>query len=426
MPKTATGKIQRFRLRALAAQQSHTGGEEMSKTANTPSRRTVLTGLTAAAGLSALPWRGAIGQTAKLKLGVMLPYTGTYAALGDAITAGLKLSIAENGGKLGGREVEYVMLDDESEPAKGPENANKLVTRDKVDFLIGTVHSGVAMGMVKVARDSNTMLIIPNAGADPATGALCAKNIFRTSFSNWQPAFPMGKVAAERGHKRAVAMSWKYAAGEESLKGFKDGFEAGGGKVIEEMFLPFPDVEFQAYLTKIAALKPDAVYVFFAGGGAIKFVKDYVAAGLRQSIPLFGPGFLTDGTLEAQGEAAQGLETTLHYGDGLDLPRNKAFIAGYQKAYNKLPDVYSVQGYDTGQLLTIGLGAVKGDTGARDAMVGAMEKAEIDSPRGKFTFSKSHNPVQDIYLRKVEGLQNKVVGVAVKALADPQSSCKLA
>jgi branched-chain amino acid transport system substrate-binding protein len=390
------------------------------------SRRFVLKGGAAAAGLVAagVPTRFAIGQQAKVKLGLMLPYTGTYAQLGQAITDAFKLAIMEKGGKLGGREVEFFVVDDESEPSKAPENANKLVTRDKVDFLIGTVHSGVAMAMVKVAKDNNTMLVIPNAGADAATGPLCAPNIFRSSFSNWQPAFPMGKVMVDKGLKTAVTLSWKYAAGEESVNGFKEGFEKAGGKVLKDLWLPFPNVEFQPLLTEIASLKPQGTYVFFAGGGAVKFVKDYAAAGLRSSIPLFGPGFLTDGTLEAQGEAAQGLETTLHYGDGLDLPKNKSFREAYKKAYNREPDVYAVQGYDAGQLVAQGLDAVKGDTGARDALVKAMEKAEIDSPRGKWTLSKAHNPVQDIYLRKVEGTQNKVVGIAHKALADPARGCK--
>ena len=399
------------------------------------SRRGVLKGAAAAgAGIAVaapglfMPTRFAIGQTAKVKLGLMLPYTGTYAQLGEAITAGLKLAVLEAGEKLGGREVEYAVVDDESEPAKAPENANKLVTRDKVDFLIGTVHSGVAMAMVKVARDSGTMLIIPNAGADAATGPLCAPNIFRTSFTNWQPAFPMGKVVADRGQKSAVTLSWKYAAGEESVNGFKEGFTQAGGKILKELWLPFPNVEFQPLLTEIASLKPDVVYVFFAGGGAVKFVKDYAAAGLKEKIPLVGPGFLTDGTLEAQGDAAQGLETTLHYGDALDLPKNNAFRAAFKKATGKEADVYAVQGYDAGQLLVAGLGAVKGDTGsgARKELIAAMEGASIDSPRGTFTFSKAHNPVQDIYLRKVVGTENKVTGVAHKALSDPARGCKMA
>jgi branched-chain amino acid transport system substrate-binding protein len=397
---------------------------------NHHSRRRVLKGIAASAGIAAastmLPTRFAIGQAAKIKLGLMLPYTGTYAALGKNIDDALRLAIAEAGGKLGSREIDYAVVDDESEPSKATENATKLVTRDKVDILIGTVHSGVAAAMVKVAADNNTLLVIPNAGVGAATGPLCAPNIFRTSFSNWQPAFAMGKVAAERGQKRAVAISWDYAAGKESTGGFKEGFQAGGGKLESELYLPFPQVEFQALLTQIASIKPDVVYTFFAGGGAVSFVKDYYAAGLRRSIPLVGPGFLTDGTLQAQGEAAQGLETTLHYADGLDIPKNKSFRAAFKSAANREADVYAVQGYDTGQLLVAGLGAVKGDIGARDALVAAMEKTTIDSPRGKFTLSKAHNPIQDIYLRKAEGLENKYVSVAVKALADPARGCKMA
>ena len=149
------------------------------------SRRRVLKAIAATAAVAAIPTRFAIGQAAKIKLGLMLPYTGTYAALGKNIDDALRLAIAEGGGKLGGRDIEYAVVDDESEPAKATENATKLVSRDKVDILIGTVHSGVAAAMVKVAADNNTLLVIPNAGVGAATGPLCAPNIFRTSFSNW-------------------------------------------------------------------------------------------------------------------------------------------------------------------------------------------------------------------------------------------------
>jgi branched-chain amino acid transport system substrate-binding protein len=368
---------------------------------------------------------GAAHAQGKLKVGMMLPFSGTFAALGTAIDNGFKLYVQEQGGKLGGREIEYFVVDDESDPAKATDNVNKLLNRDKVDVIVGTVHSGVAIGMAKAVRGSNAFLIVPNAGADAITGPLCAPNIFRSSFSNSQPGYAMGLVAAERKHKTAVTITWKYAAGDESVAGFKEAFEKGGGKVIKELTLPFPNVEFQALLTEIAALKPDLVYAFFAGGGAVKFVKDYAAAGLKKTIPLYGPGFLTDGTLEAQGEAAQGLLTTLHYGDGLNNPRDKAFRLAYAKAYKLQPDVYAMQGYDAAQILAAGLNAVKGDLSKRAEFIAAIEKARIDSPRGVFTLSKAHNPVQDFYLRRVEGTENKVIGVAAKALADPGRGCKM-
>jgi branched-chain amino acid transport system substrate-binding protein len=367
----------------------------------------------------------AAAQSPKLKVGFMLPYSGTYAALGDAIEKGFRLYMTEQGGRVGGREIEYVKVDDESDPAKATDNVNKLIKRDNVDVLVGTVHSGVAMAMAKVAKDNDTLLIIPNAGAVAVTGPMCAQNIFRSSFSNWQPGYAMGEVAAKRGAKKVVTITWKYAAGDESVGGFKEAFEKNGGQVVKELSLPFPNVEFQPLLTEIAAAKPDAVYTFFAGGGAVKFVKDYAAAGLKKTIPLYGAGFLTDGTLEAQGADADGLLTTLHYGDGLDNPKDKSFRAAYQKAYNAVPDVYAVQGYDAAQMLVIGLNASKGDVSKKAEIAKAIETAKIDSPRGAFTIGASHNPVQDMYLRQVIGKDNKVIAIATKALADPGRGCKM-
>jgi branched-chain amino acid transport system substrate-binding protein len=365
-------------------------------------------------------------QQGKVKIGLMLPYTGTFAQLGVAITNGFKLAVAEGGGKLGGREIDYVTLDDESDPSKAADRANQLVTRDRVDVLVGTVHSGVQMGIVKIARESGVLHIIPNAGVAAATGELCAPNIFRTSFANAQTTYPMGKVLVDRKVKNVVTLTWKYAAGEEAVAGFRDSFTKGGGNIVKELWLPFPNVEFQSLLTEIASLKPDAVFVFFAGGGAAKFLRDYQAAGLKGRIPLYGSGFLTDGILEAAGDAAEGVETTLHYGDGLETPRNNAFRVAYVRAFKTAPDVYAVQGYDAGLLLAAGMRAVKGDISRKKEIIAAMEKAEIDSPRGKWKMSRAHNPVQDMYLRKVTNKENKVTGVAIKALDyPPASACKM-
>jgi branched-chain amino acid transport system substrate-binding protein len=378
-----------------------------------------------AAGLAVLSHAALAQNTGKIKVGLMLPATGTFAALGTAIENGFKLYVSEQGGKIAGREIEFVKVDDESDPSKATDNVNKLVKRDNVDVLVGTVHSGVAMAMARVAKDSGTLLIVPNAGADAVTGAGCAPNIFRSSFSNWQPGYAMGEVMAKRGVKTAVSITWKYAAGDESVKGFKEAFEKGGGKVLKELSLPFPGVEFQALLTEIAATKPDAVYTFFAGGGAVKFVKDYAAAGLKKTIPLYGAGFLTDGTLEAQGADAEGLLTALHYGDSLTVPRDAKFRLNYAKTFKLQPDVYAVQGYDAAQMLGIGLTAVKGDLSKKAEFAAAVRGAKIDSPRGVFSVGANHNPVQDFYLRQVVGKENKVIGVASKGLADPGRGCRM-
>ena len=392
------------------------------------SRRLVLSrsaALIGAASTGLLLPRLASAQGAKLRVGLMLPYTGTFAQLGVAIENGFRLAIDEQGGKLGGREIEYFKVDDESEPSKGIENATKLVQRDKVDVLVGTVHSGVQMGIHKVARDTGVLSLIPNAGVHVATRAQCAPNVFRTSFSNSQPTRALGAAMVAKGHKKAVWITWKYAAGDEAFEGFKEGYTAAGGTVVKELGLPFPNVEFQALLTEIAALKPDAVACFFAGGGAAKFIRDYAAAGLKGRIPLYGSGFLTEGVLDAAGPAADGVITALHYGDGIETPRNKAFRLAYAKTFKLQPDVYAVQGYDSGLLLVQGANAVKGDLNNKAVLYKAMESATIDSPRGKWKMSPSHNPIQDIYLRVVENKENKVIGVAAKALADSGAGCKM-
>ncbi|MFL5154410.1 MAG: ABC transporter substrate-binding protein, partial [Microvirga sp.] len=303
-----------------------------------PTRRTILKRAagTAALGLASPFPMPALAQGAPLKVGFMLPYTGTFAKLGKFIDEAFRLKVEQQGGKLGGRQVAFVQVDDESKPEAATDNMNRLVGREKVDVVVGTVHSGVAMAMAKVARDTNTLLIIPNAGANEATGPVCAPNIFRTSFTNWQPAFPMGKVMADAGHKNVATITWRYAAGQQMVEAFKEGYAkaGGGGKIVEELLLPFPEVEFQSLITRIGTLRPDAVFSFFAGGGAVKFVKDYAAAGLKDKIPLYGTGFLTDGTIEAQGEAANGIKTTLHYADNLDNPANKAFLEAFKKKTN--------------------------------------------------------------------------------------------
>ncbi|MFT8243711.1 ABC transporter substrate-binding protein [Roseomonas sp. BN140053] len=374
-----------------------------------------------AAGLA----RPAIAQGAAVKIGLMLPFSGTFAALGENIATAFEMHLAEKGGRFGGRAVQIVRLDDESEPSKAVQNVNRLLSRDRVEALVGTVHSGVAMALVQAARERGVPLIIPNAGNVAATRELCAPLIFRTSFSNWQPAFGMGKALAAQGVKKAAWVSWDYAAGKEAGEGFRDGLKAGGAELTRELWLPFPETNFQPILAQIPGLGVEAVGSFFAGGGAVQFVRDYAAAGFRDRIPLTGSGFLTEGTLQAQGAAADGVRTALHYGDGLDNPRNRSFRTAFRDKAGRDADVYAVQGYDAAQLLAIGLDATKGDIAAERELSRAMAGARIDSPRGPFTLSPSHNPVQNIYLREAKGGENRVIGVAAEALADPGTGCRM-
>jgi len=278
---------------------------------------------------------------------------------------------------------------------------------------------------VQAARERGVPLIIPNAGNVAATRELCSPTVFRTSFSNWQPAYGMGLALGKQGVRRAAWITWDYAAGNEAGEGFRDGLKASGGEVVRELKLPFPETNFQPLLAQVPGLEVQVVGSFFAGGGAVQFVREYAAAGLKERVPLCGSGFLTEGTLAAQGAAAEGIRTALHYGDGLDNPKNTAFREGFRQRTGREADVYAVQGYDAAQLLGVGMDAVRGDLSAERQWVQAMERARIDSPRGAFTLSPSHNPVQDIYLREARGGENRVVGVAAEALADPGTGCRM-
>ena len=390
------------------------------------SRRAVLAAASAAAASAVLPRRSFAASKAKIKIGLLLPYSGTYASLGNNITDAMKLAASEKKNRLGGREIEWVAVDDESDPAKAPANVNKLVVGEKVDILTGPVHSGVAMAMMQIVRQEKTLTIVTNAGAQPITGSLCSPNVFRTSFSNWQTSYPCAGVMLKDGRKKAVGMFWNYSFGQESMSAFREGFTKGGGTIVKEIPVPFPTTEFQANLSEIASLKPDAVFVFFAGAGAAKFIKDYAAAGLMEKIPLYGSGFLTEGVLGAAGPAANGIKTTLHYADALDTPANKKFREAFKKATSREADVYAVAGYDTIHLLAQALEKVQGDTSAQKDLIAALEGARTESPRGPFRFGKTHNPIQNVYVRLVKGGREEVLGLAQKEADDPAFGCAMA
>ncbi|HMN55751.1 MAG TPA: ABC transporter substrate-binding protein [Ottowia sp.] len=362
----------------------------------------------------------------KLKVGLMLPYSGTYAKLGEAIENGMRMAVAEKGGRLAGRDVEWIKLDDESEPKKADANARRLAVQDKVDVIVGTVHSGVQMAMQKVVAETGTLTLIPNAGVHAVTRGACLPNVFRTSFTMAQPTVALGQAMIERKARRAVWVTWDYSAGADSLEGFREGYVKAGGTIVKELKVPFPSTDFSAVLAEITQLKPDAVACFFAGAGAAKFMQDYAKAGLQYSIPLYGSGFLTEGVLDGAGVAAEGIVTTLHYSNLLPTVRNGEFRYNYRRAFKHEPDVYAMQGYDTGLLLRHGLEAVQGDMSQRNRLYGALESASIDSPRGKWRMGRAHNPVQDIYLRTASAGENRLIGVAARGLEDAGTGCKLA
>jgi branched-chain amino acid transport system substrate-binding protein len=397
-------------------------------------RRKFLGGATlAAAGTAMGPWvLRARAQSGPIKIGVVLPYSGVYAVLGESITQAMELAFARENWTVAGRKIELIKEDDEMQPPVGVRKTEKLIDSDKVDILTGPVHSGILMGMRDKVHNSKTILIVSNAGADAISRERCSKWIFRTSFSNWQPCQPMGGWVAKNVTKDVFLTAPNYQAGKDMMNAFKETFVPAGGKVVAEDYPKLGEADYAPYLTKIRQSGAKAVFAFFSGTDAVNFVKQYSQFGLKQSIKLTGAGFLTEpDVLPAQGAAALGVVTGHFYTPLLDNATNHRFVKEFRdKYFGKMPDGFACQGYDTAEVIIRALKAVNGNTQDKDKLVDAIAKVEFDSPRGRFKFDpKTHNVIQPfIYVREVRevygGLNNVPID-KVANVADPGTGCTL-
>ena len=397
-------------------------------------RRTLLTtGSVAAAGVLAGPWVRRVGaQGAPLKVGLVLPYTGVYAVLGESITQGMELVFARENWTVAGRKIEMIKEDDEMKPPVGIRKTEKLIDSDKVDILTGPVHSGILMGMRDKVHGSKTILIVSNAGADAISRERCSKWIFRTSFSNWQPNQPMGGWVAKNVAKDVFITAPNYQAGKDQLDAFKETFVPAGGKIVGEDYPKLGETDYAPYLTKIRQSGAKAVYAFFSGTDAVNFVKQFDQFGLKATVKLTGAGFLTEpDVLPAQGKSALGVITGHFYTPLLDNPTNQRFVKDFREKFaGKMPDGFACQGYDTAEVVVRALKVVNGNTQDKDKLVEAIAKVEFDSPRGRFRFDpKTHNVIQPfIYVREVKetplGLNNVPID-KVADVRDPGTGCTL-
>src|SRR5262245_29150936 len=388
-----------------------------------------LAGVSAAAG----PWVARVGaQGAPVKIGLVLPYTGVYAVLGESITQAMELVFARENWTVAGRKIEMVKEDDEMKPPIGIRKTEKLIDSDKVDILTGPVHSGILMGMPDKVDTSKTILVVSNAGADAISRDRCSKWIFRASFSNWQPNQPMGGWVAKNVSKEVFLIAPNYQAGKDMMEAFKETYAPAGGKVVAEDYPKLGETDYAPYLTKIRQSGAKAVYCFFSGTDAVNFVKQYDQFGLKQAVKLTGAGFLTEpDVLPAQGKSALGIITGHFYTPLLDNPTNQKFVAAFRAQYGgKLPDGFACQGYDTAEVILHSLRVVNGNTQDKDKWVDAIAKVEFDSPRGRFRFDpKTHNVIQPfVYVREVKetalGLNNVPID-KVADIRDPGTGCTL-
>ncbi|MBI3533057.1 MAG: ABC transporter substrate-binding protein [Burkholderiales bacterium] len=365
-----------------------------------------------------------------IKVGLLSTLSGPGAGLGIDIRDGFQLAVKLNGGKLGGLPAEVVVADDQASPDVGRQTADRLVKRDKVDFMTGIVFSNVMLAVGAPTFASKTFYISANAGPSQYAGEQCNPYFFSASYQNDNQHEAVGKTVTDKGFKRVALIAPNYPAGKDALTGFKRFFK---GEVVSESYTPLNLLDYGAELSKLRAAKPDAVYIFLPGGLGINFIKQFVGAGLSKDMTLFGPGFSGDeDVIKAVGEPMLGMFNTSQWAHDLDNAANKKFVAAFEKEYGRLPTLYAAQGFDAAQLIGAAVSDTKGKMDDKEAVRKALEAAKFESVRGAFKFNSNHFPVQDYYLRVITRdakgrITNRTLGTVFKNHADAYvGKCKMA
>jgi branched-chain amino acid transport system substrate-binding protein len=378
----------------------------------------------AAAALCTVGGAFAASAQEKLKLGLISTLSGPPAVIGQQQRNGLSLGIKQLGGKLGGREVELTVQDDELKPDLAITKVKAMIERDKVDFLVGPVFSNILQAILKPVVDHDATLISANAGPSSYAGKECSPNLFVTSYQNDQVHEVLGRHAQDSGMKRLFLIAPNYQAGKDAMAGFKRQFK---GEIVDEAFVPLGQLDYSAELAKIASVSPDAIFVFLPGGMGVNFVKQFRQAGLADKVIFLSAFTVDEGTLPAQQDAAIGFFGGANWAPNLDNPQNKAFVSAYEKEFGAVPATYAFQSYDVAMLIDSALKEVKGDLSDKAKLRAALRKADFKSVRGNFTFNNNHYPIQDFYLVKVakrpDGkFQTEIVKKVFENYGDPYAS----
>ncbi len=334
----------------------------------------------------------------KVKIGLITTLSGPAAVIGQQQRNGLQLALKELGNKLGGRDVELLIQDDELKPDVAVSKVKAFIERDKVDFVVGPVFSNILGAIIKPATEGGAFMISPNAGTSSFAGKDCNPNLFVVSYQNDQNAEAMGKYAQDSGLKKVFLMAPNYQAGKDEIAGFKRYYK---GEIADEVYVPLNQLDYAAELSKIAAAQPDAVFVFLPGGMGVNFVKQFRQAGLADKVKFLSAFTVDESTLPAQQDAALGFFGGGNWAPNMDNPQSKAFVAAYEKEYGAVPATYAFQAFDAINLIDSALKQTKGDTSDKNALRAALAKADFKSVRGGFKFNTNHYPVQDFYVVKV-------------------------
>ncbi len=373
------------------------------------------------ATLAAALLAGSAFAADRIRVGFISTLSGPSAALGVDIRDGFQLALKMSGGRLGGLPAEVLIADDQFKPDVGRQAAQKLVQLDKVNFLTGMVFSNIMLASVPVAFENKTIYVSPNAAPSPLAGKDCNPYFFVASWPNDAYHEAAGQHATNKGYKSAYLIAPNYQAGKDSLAGFKRFYK---GNVAAEVYTKLGQLDYSAELAQVRAARPEALYIFLPGGMGINFIKQFVAAGLSQDVPLIVPGFGSDqDIIRPVGAPMLGLFDTAHWAMDLDNAANRKFVAAFEKEFNRLPSVFAAQGYDTALLIDAAVRDTKGKVEDVEAVRKALKAARFDSVRGAFKFNRNQYPIQNYYLRVVAKdakgrLVNKTIGTVFKDHGD--------
>lgn len=340
---------------------------------------------------------------ADIKIGYVTTLTTPAAVLGNDMKDAVDLAVEHLGGKMAGKTVEIIYEDDGFKPEIGKQKTDKLVQQDDVPIVAGYIWSNVLLASAKSVLDAGKFLISSNAGPSQIAGSLCHKNFFSTSWQNDQTPMAMGEVLNQQGVKSLYLLGPNYAAGKDMLAGVERTFK---GEIKGKDLTKWPSqLDFSAELAKAKASGAEALFVFYPGKAGGAFIKQYQQAGLKGEMDLYSV-FTVDAIALPKLQAGKlegvlGSRLTQQWDPTLDNAANKKFVSSFREKYKRYPSFYAAQAYDTINLIASGVEAVGGDMTKTDELRAAMEKANYDSVRGKYTYGKNHFPVQNFYLREV-------------------------
>jgi branched-chain amino acid transport system substrate-binding protein len=349
-----------------------------------------------------------------IEIGFISHFSGPFAQNGKDNLDGAKLYLGKSGYKISGRSVEILAEDEEASPSTALTKAKKLVELNKVNFLVGPVMASAGYAVAPYAESKRTPDIIFSA-SDDLTQRKRGKYIFRAGMASCQPAHIMGEYAYNvLGYRNIVAVGMDYAFGWETVGAFQRAFESLGGKVIQKIWTPVNTTDFSPYLPQIRK-DADAVHALMAGNLSFLFIKQFLEYGLKDRLSLNGVGQLTDeAVLPAMGDGAVGVITALPYSPMIDTPINREFVKTYREKFGKTPSLYSELGYTAMSIIDQAVLSLKGNIADPEKVAESLRSVYLkEAPRGPIKFDAYGNPVQNIYIRKVERvggeLQNTVI-----------------